>query len=89
MVFNQNIQRTQNLQVNGAELCFGDDFKYLGSSVSGSLADLKQQSGKVWGAFWSLVGAFWSLEKFWKVIADVKLKILLFNVALWVPCVIP
>lgn len=81
-VFNQNIQRTQKLQVNGAELCFGDDFKYLGSSVSGSLADLKQQSGKVWGAFWSL-------EKFWKVIADVKLKIFLFNVALWVPCVIP
>lgn len=48
-VLTKNVQRIQKLQVNGVELRFVDDFKYLGSYVSGSHEDLKRRKSKAWG----------------------------------------
>ena len=46
----------QHVSVHGQELARVSNFKYLGSRMESSDADLSYRTGQAWSAFWKLRG---------------------------------
>jgi hypothetical protein len=69
---NQNINN-KSMQINGEDIQWVDNFKYLGSMVLSSNTDIKVRKGLAWKAFWKL-------RNIWKsTTVPTKLKINIFK----------
>jgi hypothetical protein len=69
---NQNTNN-QSIQLNGQDIEWVDNFKYLGSMMLSSATDIKVRKGQAWKAFWKM-------KNIWKsTTIPIKLKMIIFK----------
>ncbi|CAM4681115.1 unnamed protein product [Leuciscus chuanchicus] len=65
----------QFIELDGLKIEWTKDFKYLGSYIASSEADIRARKGQAWGAFWKMKNVFLSKT------LPIKLKLNIFEAA--------
>jgi hypothetical protein len=83
-----DINSHKYLELNGQQIEWVRDFKYLGSYVASSEADIRTRKGQAWGAFWKMKDVFRSkslrIGLKMKIFKAACLTILLYGCESWI-----